>query len=146
MRNIEFDRTAFEWSYYGTLHFKFKLNLRHLFSALDFAGLIDDAPLLEAITFLQELLRQGKSPRQAKPSQFPTGVIAKGVHRYMYSAAEKRKDKQLEVDRYEFMIYRLLRNALEAGNVYVRDSSDFRSFEDDLISAEPLEGTGGRVA
>jgi hypothetical protein len=146
MRNIEFDRTAFEWSYYGTLHFKFKLNLRHLFSALDFAGLIDDAPLLEAITFLQELLRQGKSPRQAKPSQFPTGVIAKGVHRYMYSAAEKRKDKQLEVDRYEFMVYRLLRNALEAGNIYIRDSNDFRSFEDEPDQRRALEGPGGSVA
>lgn len=54
----------------------------------------------------------------------------------MYSAAEKRKDKRLDVDRYEFLVYRLLRNALEAGNVYVRDSNDFRSFEDDLISAE----------
>lgn len=57
----------------------------------------------------------------------------------MYTAAEKRKDKQLEVDRYEFLVYRLLRNALEAGNVYVRDSNDFRSFEDDLISAERWE-------
>ena len=54
----------------------------------------------------------------------------------MYTAAEKRKDKRLEVDRYEFLVYRQLRNALEAGNVYVRDSNDFRSFEDDLISAE----------
>ena len=54
----------------------------------------------------------------------------------MYTTAEKRKDKRLEVDRYEFLVYRLLRNALEAGNVYVRDSNDFRSFEDDLISAE----------
>jgi hypothetical protein len=34
------------------------------------------------------------------------------------------------------MVYRLLRNALEAGNIYVHDSNDFRSFEDDLISAE----------
>jgi TnpA family transposase len=136
MRNIEFDKTAFEWSYYGTLQFKFKLNLRHLFCALDFAGLIDDAPLLEAVAFLQELLRQGKSPRQAKPADFPTGILAKGVQRYMYSTAEKRKDKRLEVDRYEFLVYRLLRNALEAGNVYVRDSNDFRSFEDDLIRAE----------
>jgi len=136
MRNIEFDKTAFEWSYYGSLHFKFKLNLRHLFCALDFAGLIDDAPLLEAVAFLQELLRQSKSPRQAKPADFPTGIFAKGVQRYMYSTAEKRKDKRLEVDRYEFLVYRLLRNALEAGNVYVRDSNDFRSFEDDLIRAE----------
>ena len=136
MRNIEFDKTAFEWSYYGALHFKFKLNLRHLFCALDFAGLIDDAPLLEAVAFLQELLRQGKSLRQANPADFPTGILAKGVQRYMYTTAEKRKDKRLEVDRYEFLVYRLLRNALEAGNVYVRDSNDFRSFEDDLISAE----------
>lgn len=136
MRNIEFDKTAFEWSYYGALHFKFKLNLRHLFCALDFAGLIDDAPLLEAVAFLQELLRQGKSLRQAKPADFPTGILAKGVQRYMYTKAEKRKDKRLEADRYEFLVYRLLRNALEAGDVYVRDSNDFRSFEDDLISAE----------
>ncbi|WP_051978954.1 Tn3 family transposase [Edaphobacter aggregans] len=136
MRNIEFDRTAFEWAYYGTLQSKFKLNLRHLFCNLDFAGLIEDAPLLEAVAFLQELLRQGKSLRQAKVADFPTGILAKGVQRYMYTAAEKRKDKRLEVDRYEFLVYRQLRNALEAGNVYVRDSNDFRSFEDDLISAE----------
>lgn len=136
MRNIEFDKTAFEWSYYGTLQFKFKLNLRHLFCNLDFAGLIDDAPLLEAVAFMQELLRQGKSPRQAKQVDFPTGIIAKNLQRYMYTEAEKRKDKLLEVDRYEFLVYRLLRNALEAGDVYVRDSNDFRSFEDDLISAE----------
>jgi hypothetical protein len=135
MRKIEFDRTAYEWAYYGKLHFKFKLNLRHLFSNLDFAGLVEDAPLLEAVVFLQSLLREGKSLRQARPADFPTGVIAKGVQRYMYTAAEKRKDKHLEVDRYEFLVYRQLRNALEAGNVYVRDSNDFRSFEDDLISA-----------
>jgi len=136
MRNIEFDKAAFEWSYYGTLQHKFKLNLRHLFCNLDFAGMIDDAPLLEAVTFLQALLRQGKSPRQAKPADFPTGVIAKALQRYMYTVAEKRKDKRLEVDRYEFLVYRLLRNALEAGNVYVRDSNEFRSFEDDLIDAK----------
>ena len=136
MRDIEFDKTAFEWSYYGTLQFKFKLNLRHLFCALDFAGLVEDAPLLEAVAFLRELLRQGKSPRQAKPAEFPTGILTKAVQRYMYTAAGKRKDKRLEVDRYEFLVYRLLRNALEAGNVYVRDSNGFRSFEDDLIRAE----------
>jgi TnpA family transposase len=136
MRKIEFDKTAFEWSYYGTLNAKFKLNLRHLFCNLDFAGLVEDAPLLEAVTFLQELLRQGKSPRQSSAGDFPTGIFAKGVQRYMYTATEKRKDRLLEADRYEFLVYRLLRKALEAGNVYVRDSNEFRSFEDDLIRAD----------
>jgi len=40
----------------------------------------------------------------------------------------------LDVDRYEFLVYRLLRNALEAGNIFVRESTEFRRFEDDLIS------------
>ena len=140
MRNTEFDKTALEWSYYCTLQYKFKLNLHHLFCNLDFVGMIDDAPLLEAVAFMQELLRQGKSPRQAKSADFPADIIAKGLQRYMYTEAKRRKDKELEVDRYEFLVYRLLRNTLEAGDVYVRASNDFRSFEDDLISAERWKG------
>jgi TnpA family transposase len=136
MRKIEFDKAAFEWSFYGKLHAKFKLNLRHLFANLDFAGLVEDAPLLEAVAFLQEVLRHGRSPRQMNPSDFPTGIIARNVQRYMYTEAEKRRDRQLDVDRYEFLVYRLLRKALEAGNVYVRDSNEFRSFEDALIRPE----------
>jgi len=136
LRAVAFDKTACEWAHYGLLHHTFKRNLRHLFCALDFVGLDEDAPLLDAVTFLQDLLRQGKSPRQAKPAAFPTGVLTKSVQRYLYTRGEKPKDKQLEVDRYEFLVYRLLRNGLEAGNVYVQDSNEFRSFEDDLIKPE----------
>jgi len=133
MRKIEFDKAAFEWSFYGKLHAKFKLNLRHLFANLDFSGLVEDAPLLEAVAFLQEILRHGGSPRQMNAAEFPTGIVAKNVQRYMYIDAAKRKNRQLHIDRYEFLVYRLLRKALEAGNIYVRDSNEFRSFEDDLI-------------
>ena len=136
MRNIEFDKTAFEWSYYGKLQYKFKLNLRHLFYNLDFAGLVENAPLLEAIQFLQDLLRQGKTPRQVDPARFPTGIIAKNLQRYLYTKLGKRKRKHLEVDRYEFLVYRQLRKALEACDVFVQDSNEFRSFDDDLINAE----------
>jgi len=31
------------------------------------------------------------------------------------------------------LVYRLLRNGLEAGDIFCRDSVRFRSFEDDLI-------------
>jgi hypothetical protein len=139
MRKIEFDKAAFEWSFYGKLHAKFKLNLRHLFANLDFSGLVEDAPMLEAVAFLQEILRHGVSPRQINSCNFPMGIIGWNVQRYMYKEAERRKDRQLDVDRYEFLVYRLLREALEAGNVYVRDSNEFRSFEDDLIRPERWE-------
>jgi TnpA family transposase len=136
MRKIEFDKAGFEWSFYGTLHAKFKLNLRHLFANLDFAGLVEDAPLLEAVGFLQMQMLHGRSPRQANPADFPAAIVPKGLQRYLYTEAGKRTDRRLDVDRYEFLVYRLLRKALEGGNVYVRDSHEFRSFEDDLIQEE----------
>src|ERR1017187_5428174 len=134
MRNIRFDKTGCEWAYYATLSPKFKRNLRHLFTGLNFAGRVEDAPLLEAVLFLQDVLRQGKSPRQLKPSTFPIGIIPNSLQRYVLTG--KGKDLQMEVDRYEFLVCRLLRNALEAGDVYVQDSNEFRRFEDDLISDE----------
>lgn len=51
----------------------------------------------------------------------------------MYAANTNGK-KELLVDRYEFLIYRLLRNNLESGDVFCRNSVRFRSFEDDLLS------------
>jgi TnpA family transposase len=133
MCNISFDTIAFQWTYYSKLSPTFKRNLRHLFSDLEFAGRVDNAPLLEAVTFLQDLLRQGKSLRQTKLLLFPVKVIPKSLQRYLFST-ENDKGKVLEVDRYEFLIYRLLSKSLDAGDVFVRDSTEFRRFEDDLIS------------
>jgi TnpA family transposase len=133
LRNVAFDRAGFEWAHYTTLSAKIKRNLRHLFSELEFSGRVEDAPLLEAIAFLQNLLRNGRSPRQTGPSTFPTAFIPKSLQRYLY-ISEPGKKKRLDIDRYEFLVYRLLRNALEAGDVYGEDSTEYRRFEDDLIS------------
>ena len=77
----------------------------------------------------------GEANRHGRPIQrvFPTTVIPKSVQRYLFTK-EAGKARALDVDRYEFLVYRLLRNALEAGNVFVRESTEFRRFEDDLIS------------
>jgi TnpA family transposase len=133
MRNVTFDKTGFEWSHYTALANVIKRNVRHLFAGLEFAGRVEDAPLLEAVAFLQDLLRNGKSPRQSKPSTVPTAFIPKNLHSHLYRT-EGSKKKQLDVDRYEFLVYRLLRNTLEAGDVFSNDSTEFRRFEDDLIS------------
>ena len=79
LRNSGFDKIGFEWSAYTKLSPTFKRNLRHLFSALDFAGRVEDAPLLEAVACLQDLLRRGQAPRQANPARLPTTVIPTSV-------------------------------------------------------------------
>jgi TnpA family transposase len=135
MRDVEFDKAACEWAYYRTLSATFKRNLRHLFANLQFAGRVEDAPLMEAVIFLQDLLRGGNSPRRTNPATFPTAFIPKTLRRHLFVETEDSlKKKELQVDLYEFLVYRLLRNALEAGDLYVADSTEFRRFEDDLIS------------
>jgi hypothetical protein len=69
----------------------------------------------------------------AQPSSFPTAFIPKTLKSHPYRPVPG-KAKQLDIDRYEFLVYRLVRNALEAGDVFCHDSNEFRRFEDDLIS------------
>jgi hypothetical protein len=52
--------------------------------------------------------------------------------RYLF-AQDPDGSKRPLVDRYEFLIYRLLRNGLEAGEIFCRDSVRCRSFEDHLL-------------
>lgn len=94
LRNIAFDKTGFEWAYYTTLSHQFKRNLRHLFCELDFAGRVEEAPLLDAVLVLQDLLRSGKSPRQVKLSLFSTEVIPKSLQRYLFEDAGTDDDAQ----------------------------------------------------
>lgn len=51
---------------------------------------------------------------------------------YLYQK-DKNGNRGIHADKYEFLVYRLLRNRLEAGDIYVGDSLRFRSFDEDLI-------------
>jgi TnpA family transposase len=119
LRDVEFDKAASEWAHYKTLSTHFKRNLRHLFVALQFAGRVEDAPLMEAVVFLQDLLRGGRAPRRVDPATFPTAFIPKTLRRHLFVETDDApKKKRLQVDLYEFLVYRLAHNALEAGDLY----------------------------
>jgi hypothetical protein len=88
---------------------------------------------LEAVQFLKTTFEKGRSLGQVAPDSFPTQFMPVRLKRYLY-APNKSGQKRLIPDRYEVLVYRQLRNALESGNLFCRDSVRFRSFEDDLIS------------
>ena len=131
-KNVRFDETAFQWEHIDKLAHQFKRNLRSVLLAIDFAASQAHAPLIESVDFLKEAFRKGKSLSQYPPNTFPTRFIPANMKRYLYRQDSQGR-KYLLVDRYEFLVYRLLRNGLEAGDIFCRDSVRFRSFEDDLI-------------
>lgn len=127
----KFDETAFQWAHVDTLAPQFKRNLRPVLVAVEFATSSGHAPLMAAINFLKAAFQKGKSLSQYSTDRFPTQFIPESTKRYLYGAGEE--DAKLLPDRYEFLVYRLLRNGLESGDVFCRDSVRFRSLEDDLI-------------
>ena len=65
-----FDETAFQWDHLDGLAPQFKRHLRPVLLAVDFAAVAPHDPFLEAVQFLQTVLRQGRSLRQQSAATF----------------------------------------------------------------------------
>ncbi|MEL7495561.1 MAG: Tn3 family transposase [Cyanobacteria bacterium J06554_11] len=127
----QFDETAFQWDHVDTLAAQFKCNLRPVLMSVEFSTSAAGEPLMSAINFLKAAFQKGRSLTQYATDRFPMQFIPDAAKRYLYE--DSGPDAKLLPNRYEFLVYRQLRNGLESGDVFCRDSVRFRSLEDDLI-------------
>ena len=132
---LTFDETAFRWEQVDRQARSFKRRLRPIMLTVDFQGSSSQAPLLEAVTFLKDAVQTGKAPSQIDEEKFPLSFVPDRSLRYLYQT-NSEGHRRLLVDRYEFLVYRRLWQAIEAGHVFCRDSLRFRRLDDDLISEE----------
>ncbi|MCH9664107.1 MAG: Tn3 family transposase, partial [Gammaproteobacteria bacterium] len=130
---VSFDETAFQWEHVDKLVHQFKRNLRPVLSTIELAAPRTSDVLIDATHFLKNAILEGKPLGQYAPDAFPMRFVPKQTRRYLYIPDDKGQ-KCLHPDRYEFLVYRRLRNGLDAGDICCRDSVHFRSFEDDLVS------------
>lgn len=140
----KFDETAFQWEHVDTLAPQFKRTLRTVLLAVEFATSSGQTPLMAAIHFLKTAFQKGRSLTQYATERFPTEFIPDTTKRYLYASGEE--DQKLLPDRYEFLVYRLLRNGLESGDVFCHDSVRFRSLEDDLIDEQRWQAKATLIA
>ena len=136
VRQVSFDETAFQWEYIDQLAGQFKRHLRPVLQMIEFAAISAQTPLLEAVAFLKAAFRKNRPLGQYRTPALPARFISSGVKRYLYT---QDAEPQLIANRYEFLVYRQLRNGLEAGDIFCRDSVRFRSFEDDLLDDEQMQ-------
>ncbi len=130
-----FDETAFEWEHIDRLGKQFKYHLRPVVTAVDFTAVSARKPLMEAVAFLKEAFRKGKALSQYTPDAFPTTFIPENAKRYLFAKDAHGRNRPIP-DRYEFLVYRQLKQGLEAVDISCRDSIRFRSFEDDLVDGK----------
>lgn len=123
---------AFQWEHMDELAHQFKRHLRPILLAVDWTASAEHTALIEAVAFLKDAFQKGRLLSQYPPAAFPLRFIPDTAKRYL-SAHDANGQRHMLPDRYEFLVYHLLRNGLEAGDVFCRDSVRFRSFEDDLL-------------
>jgi len=134
-KTARFDEVALQWEHVEKTALQFKRHLRPLLQAVEITASEPEAPLMLAIAFLRGAFAKRQPLSQYAERAIPTRCIPKRLRRYLY-AQEGRGPRHLLVDRYEFWVYRLLRQGLESGRISCRQSVRFRSFEDDLIPEE----------
>jgi len=127
------DETGFWWQHLDTLERSFKLSLRPIIRVITLEGTLSVSPLLDTIQFLQRIFIKKHALTQYDESELPLDIIPVHLKRYLYGRDEQNK-KKLLVDRYEFLIYRLIRDEIEAGTLFARHSVTYRRLEEELLS------------
>jgi TnpA family transposase len=142
---MKFDETAFQWEHMDELAPQFKRHLRPILVAVDWAASAGHSALVEAAQFLKDAFHKGRPLSQYPQAALPLRFIPETARRYLYAPDTAGQRRPLP-DRYEFLVYRLLRNRLEAGDVFCRDSVRFRSFEDDLLDDQQWQDKDKLIA
>ncbi len=128
------DEKVFQWEYIEQIATRFKRQLRPVLQAIQLVSPQKNDPLLEAIDFLVTAFQQKRPLSQYSPDRLPVTLIPKKMVRYLYEKPiDKTESPILQVNRYEFWLYQQMREMLESGDFYCRDSVRFRSVEDELV-------------
>ena len=107
-----FDEMALQWEQIDTMAMRFKRHLRPILLAVDFATTQTTTPLFQAIAMLKTTFQNARPLSQVDPERLPSRCIPVRMKRYLYGL-DKQGAKRLIPDRYEFLVYRLIRNGLE---------------------------------
>ena len=134
------DDKAIEWSYYDLNKRKLGYTMRYLFAHLNFKSNTPGSPLMQAIELMQEVFLSGKRLWQIDRELLPTQFISQRLRRYFYGdntlPGRSVERNQLNEIRYEVFIYQTIIHRLESGDIFVPDSGQHRSFDQDLISPQ----------
>lgn len=118
------------WNEIAKLKHKITTNIRPIFCALKFSSDSIQEPLLKAITFLKNYFTSTTQERKILVNQAPLKWLPKHWKQHLV------KDNEVDMAKFEFMVYQLIAEQIETGHVYVQNSLSFKSLSSYLISDE----------
>jgi TnpA family transposase len=141
LEKSDIDFEQLRWQEYDQKFYKIRSNLRHIFKSLNFTtnAKRSSAHVFEAVQFLQNHLDHN----QRKIKNPPTNFIPKNLHKYLYQKVDGKA--MLMENRYEILIYRMLKNKIDSSDIFIPDSADYCSLESDLVDAEYFKAHSDKI-
>jgi len=137
---ILFDFQAIKWEEVKSLKNKTTTNIRPIFTALEFSATNNKKDLILAIEFLKEYFSATTKERRKSISKAPIECIPKQWKKYvMITDDESLEANSVDIVKYEFMIYQLIFEEIEAGHVCLKNSISFKSLSNHLIDDNKWE-------
>lgn len=114
------------WQYYVDKKHAISRNIRPMVKALNLGCDQENNAVFEAARFLQSLLRENKSLEDVAKSTLPKKIIAKRYKPYIIH------DNEINLFQYEFLVYYRLRKYIGNHKIYLNDTVQFKSFNEDI--------------
>jgi hypothetical protein len=130
------DRDFYRWQQFGKLAHTIKMNIRPIFKVLSFS--CDNDELRKAVDFLRKHIKGNKPFHVHEYQDIPLAFFPKSLKPLLLksSPSDDPKEKEIDGNRYEFMVYWQLQKSIADITTYIKDSSGYRALEDDLIALE----------
>jgi TnpA family transposase len=125
---ILFDFQEIKWDKITQLKKKITTHLRPIFKVLELSGDSNQQHLLSAITFLKKYFLLSSNDRKILIDNVPIKCIPYNWKNHLM------KDSMVDMVKYEFMIYQLITEQIEAGHIYLENSISFKSLSSHLMS------------
>lgn len=135
MNRISLNEKKLKWEEWESMCDIVKRNIRPIIRVLDFDN---NKESLNEFFYAFEYFQSYVRSKKRRPVYFPQDFIKKVDIQYLYRKGLNKetgeKEQQLVFSRYEIYIYKKLFYYLNSGDIFVNDSFEFRSLEDDLIN------------
>jgi hypothetical protein len=124
----------FYWQTIDTMKRGIKSNLRCLVEVLGFSSITTHSAWLEAIKWIKAEFHK---PQRLAPiiEEHPEGTIPVKLLPY-FTVKEEGQPTRINKARYEFWVYRQLDRYLRSGGLFLEDSLQYRSLNQELVSIE----------
>ncbi|RLA55561.1 MAG: hypothetical protein DRQ98_04715, partial [Gammaproteobacteria bacterium] len=129
LAKVKPDKAVFQWDYIDTHFAQVTRNIRPLLLALDFG--------CRGNTVLERHITTVKATLKLHPPSPPIDgrLVKQGDKKYLtIDSSSDENDKRRIANRHEMYLYKLLNTALHNGDLYVKNSLEFRSFDDYLVN------------